>query len=108
MELHRHFLRRAQEAEAAATRRKQQIRAREERDLQLKFETQPAFWRGRSFENELTNKTNNAASKDPIWKGHVEDNKWFISQATMHGIAALVDIEVARRRDELMGAPRRG
>lgn len=95
LELHQHFLRKAQDAESAATRRKEQIREREARDLQLKFETQPEFWRGRNFMGELTDKVNNAASKDPRWKGHVADNQWFISQATMYGIAALVDLQLA-------------
>lgn len=30
-------------------------------------------------------------SKDPLWKAAVGENQWFISQATMFGVAALGD-----------------
>lgn len=96
LDLHRHCLRKAQQAEAAATQRKDQIRVREARDLHLKFESQPGFWRGRDFMGELDDKVGRAASNDPIWKRHVADNQWFIAQATMYGIAALVDAQVGR------------
>ena len=31
-------------------------------------------------------------SDDPIWKGHVADNQWYIQQAIMYGTAANGDL----------------
>jgi len=81
----------AETAKAAADTRKRQIRNIEQRTLELRRASQK-FWEDRIPEHEVEQNTNTAASKDPLWKGHVSDNQWYMQQATMYGTAANNDL----------------
>lgn len=87
-----HFLRLAEKAKNSAALRRRQIAVSQERDLIGKWGANLKFYRDRNFEHELTEKVNKAASSDPLWKGHVADNQWFMQQAIMYGIAATNDL----------------
>lgn len=90
-EKHRECIRRAEAAEAAANLRKKQISDQQWRDLRMKVEANPRFWSGRNLEIEHDMKVSAETAKDPVFKAAVADNQWYISQATMYGIAALVN-----------------
>lgn len=90
---HAHCLSEAEAAEAAANKREQQIISTESRDLNMKMRAQPGFYRDRKFDVELSIKVKGALAKDPMWNAHVSRNKWFIAQATMYGIATLIDMQ---------------
>lgn len=91
-ELHLHFMRKAEEAEARAKRRLQQIEAAERKVLEQRFRDQSKFWKGRDFELELAHNTSQSRAKDAMWKSHAADNQWFTQKATMYGIAANADM----------------
>jgi hypothetical protein len=91
-EKHRLFLTKAEREETLANIRKRQIEHTERSQLLVRFKVQSKFWAGRDFEHELSLIVDTAAGKDPVWKGHVANNKWFIDKATMYGVAAQVEI----------------
>lgn len=88
---------RAEAAERAAFKRKAQVENSERRDLAHKIQAQPAFWRDRDMSIEVAMKTDKALTTDAVWKSRVADNQWYIAQATMYGIAALVEQQMVRR-----------
>jgi len=87
-ELHLYFLKKAEESEARAVRRMEQIRAAEERELGIRWQSQRSFWKDRDFDIELDMVTAKSRSNDPVWKSHVADNQWFMQKAVMYGTAA--------------------
>lgn len=90
-EKHRECLRRAESEERIASKIEENVTRRERRDLEQKFITQKAFWANRSFHTELDIKVKTALATNPLWKSAVGKNQWYISQATMYGIAAMLD-----------------
>jgi neutral trehalase len=93
-ELHSHFLRKAEEFEARATRRKEQIRAAEQRELHIRWNAQKGFFKDRNFEHELAHIVSSATSKDPLFNSVVEDHKWYMQKAIMYGIATNTELLV--------------
>lgn len=92
MELHQLFLRKAEEAEARAKRRLEQIERAERRVLEQRWRDQPRFWKDRDFELELAHNTSQSRAKDAMWKSHVSDNQWFMQKAIMYGTAANTEL----------------
>ena len=90
-EKHLICLEKAEKACRSADARKNRIRLDEGHELAVRWSVQKFWTRNRNFDHELTQIVNTAASKDPIWKGHVSDNQWFMQQAIMYGIAAQVE-----------------
>jgi len=82
------YIEKARKAEQAANRVANIWYDKAARELELR--------RGRAFTkleaSERHAQINDLArqwkAKDPIWKGHVADNQWYIQQAIMYGTAA--------------------
>lgn len=89
---HTNYLRLTKLAEHKADERKAQIKTRIERDIMIKVDAQPGFWRGRNVPDEIEFLTSKACSADPEWKKHVAMNQWYMQQAIMYGTAANNDL----------------
>ena len=103
-ELHWYFLKKAEESEAKASRRAEQILNAEHRMLQVRWKVQQRFWRDRNFERELDVIVAKSKTTDPVWKGHVADNQWFMQKAVMYGTAA--NNELLMRLVDVLAPPR--
>jgi hypothetical protein len=83
----------AEAAEAAATQRKRTIRDEARLHLQVKAHAQLPWYnrwftdpRDLPIEQRLLDVvTNTWAAADPIWAGHVADNRWYLMKATAYG-----------------------
>jgi hypothetical protein len=87
-ELRDEYITLAKTYEDKATKRRKQVERVIYRDLMIKWDAQPAFWKGRDFETELDLLVDIAASDDKQWRAYVGSNQWYISQATMFATAA--------------------
>ena len=85
----------AEDAEAKASRRAEQIERAAIRDLEVKWAANPAFWRDRNFSHELDGIVSKSKTTDPMWKRHVADNQWFMQKAIMYGSAATNELLAA-------------
>jgi hypothetical protein len=94
----------AEESEAKAKRRAEQILEAERRTLEIRWAAQSSFWKDRNFVRELDVIVAKARTTDPVWKGHVSDNQWFMQKAVMYGTAA--NNELLERLVNALTAPR--
>lgn len=82
------YIAKAREAEQAATKVAEAWYDRAARELEIR--------RGRAFtrlplaerQAQIRDLRDQWKQKDPVWKGHVANNQWYIQQAIMYGTAA--------------------
>ncbi len=86
------YIDKAKKAEQDATAQAATWRRKAYRELELR--------KGRAFTNasqsereaQANDLVNQWKQKDPVWKGHVANNQWYIQQAIMYGTAANGDL----------------
>jgi hypothetical protein len=92
MQLRDHYLRKALEAEEAATTRRKNIKQQQTAEFADRITAQHEFWKDRNIEIEIAVRTDKACSVDPAYKNHISMNQWYTQYAIMFGIAANGDV----------------